>query len=566
VRKVILIKRQFQGSLQKIPSNNANNKLIRQISIIPSFYSNLQKSFFWKKSSDFTLFEFLIMHGISPRFKVTKLRPASNSIKIGKNMTLNLSATHKTDSKPIKFESVTPKQSSSRNSADKSSMNFTINSSSLGIKLNGSFNRSYGNISREEIKSARPRKKVSLTTTQRRNSQVQSDLPMILTDIPIGPHVALKQFPHLLSKYELAEIMGFSEIYYLGFKPAKISGDPNLNNYGFDDDRSDYRLVPNDHISYRYEILQILGKGSFGQVVKCLDHRTKQQVAVKIIRNEKRFHRQGKIEVKVLEHIKKYDSEGKNCMIFIVDSFIFRRHLCITFELLNINLYELIKSNNLRGFSSSLIKRFAVQILHCLSFLKTHKIIHCDLKPENILLRQPNKSGIKVIDFGSSCFEAEKIYTYIQSRFYRAPEIILGIPYTTCIDMWSFGCILAELTTGFPLFPGESEAEQLLCIMEVKGVPPQEILMISSRRQLFFEGAKPKIVANSRGKKRVPGTRRLEEKVGINDPLFLDLLERKEYLGTLDWNPLTRICPDEALVHPWLVEQPSRLKTGKGYN
>jgi serine/threonine protein kinase len=132
--------------------------------------------------------------------------------------------------------------------------------------------------------------------------------------------------------------------------------------------------------------------------------------------------------------------------------------------------------------------------------------------------------------------------------------------------MWSFGCILAELTTGFPLFPGESEAEQLLCIMEVKGVPPQEILMISSRRQLFFEGAKPKIVANSRGKKRVPGTRRLEEKVGINDPLFLDLLERKEYLGTLDWNPLTRICPDEALVHPWLVEQPSRLKTGKGYN
>jgi dual specificity tyrosine-phosphorylation-regulated kinase 2/3/4 len=86
-------------------------------------------------------------------------------------------------------------------------------------------------------------------------------------------------------------------------------------------------------------------------------------------------------------------------------------------------------------------------------------LIHCDLKPENILLKQENKSGIKIIDYGSSCFMGQRIYTYIQSRFYRAPEIILGVPYTTAIDMWSFGAIIAELYTGFPLFPGESEFE-----------------------------------------------------------------------------------------------------------
>jgi len=92
-------------------------------------------------------------------------------------------------------------------------------------------------------------------------------------------------------------------------------------------------------------------------------------------------------------------------------------------------------------------------------FLERARIIHCDLKPENILLKQANKSGIKIVDFGSSCFEDEIIYTYIQSRFYRAPEIILGLRYTIAIDMWSFGCIMAELYMGYPIFPGENEQE-----------------------------------------------------------------------------------------------------------
>ncbi|VDQ02756.1 unnamed protein product [Trichobilharzia regenti] len=78
----------------------------------------------------------------------------------------------------------------------------------------------------------------------------------------------------------------------------------------------------------------------------------------------------------------------------------------------------------------------------------TNKVIHCDLKPENILLRRAGKSKIKVIDFGSSCYINECPYNYIQSRFYRAPEVILGLPYGTPIDMWSLGCILAEFITG----------------------------------------------------------------------------------------------------------------------
>jgi dual specificity tyrosine-phosphorylation-regulated kinase 2/3/4 len=81
---------------------------------------------------------------------------------------------------------------------------------------------------------------------------------------------------------------------------------------------------------------------------------------------------------------------------------------------------------------------------------------------------------------------ASSVYTYIQSRFYRSPEVILGMSYSMAIDMWSLGCILAELYTGFPIFPGENEQEQLACIMEVLGVPDKDIIQRSSRRRIFF--------------------------------------------------------------------------------
>jgi len=180
--------------------------------------------------------------------------------------------------------------------------------------------------------------------------------------------------------------------------------------------------------------------------------------------------------------------------------------------------------------------------------LREYKIIHCDLKPENILLRTANRSGIKIIDFGSSCFEEEKVYTYIQSRFYRAPEIMFGIPYTTAIDMWSFGCILAELYTGYPLFPGESEGEQMCCIMEVKGLPPPDMIENSPRSKLFFESkTAPKIVTNSRGKKRFPGNRPLQDVLRGADERFIHLIDSKIYLGCLNWDPTQRITPEEAL-------------------
>ena len=136
------------------------------------------------------------------------------------------------------------------------------------------------------------------------------------------------------------------------------------------------------------------------------------------------------------------------------------------------------------------------------------------MKPENILLKSQDKSGIKIIDFGSSCFSDQRIYTYIQSRFYRAPEIVLGIPYTTAIDMWSFGCILVELYTGIPIFPGESEHEQLSLIIQVIGLPDEDLLRKSSRRENFFEPDSNQLaydVEDSSGQIRIPNTKPLIE-------------------------------------------------------
>lgn len=257
------------------------------------------------------------------------------------------------------------------------------------------------------------------------------------------------------------------------------------------------------------------------------------------------------------------DPDNKHSMINFTQSFYFRGHLCISTELLGMNLYEFIKAHEFKGFSLRLIRRFCKQMLGSLTLLKTQKVIHCDLKPENILLAHPLHSEIKVIDFGSSCFEHEKVYTYIQSRFYRSPEVILGMSYGLPIDMWSLGCILAELLTGYPIFPGENEQEQLACIMEIFGPPEKHLIEKSSRKKLFFDSlGKPRITVSSKGRRRRPSSKTLQQALKCDDDAFLDFIAR-----CLRWDPDRRMKPDEAMHHEFITgirktaRPPPRLNT-----
>ncbi|XP_054169030.1 dual specificity tyrosine-phosphorylation-regulated kinase 2-like [Oppia nitens] len=388
--------------------------------------------------------------------------------------------------------------------------------------------------------------------------------PLVVT-----PNQVMKLYAFKLTPYEHQEVFSYSHIYFIGANAKKrqgVIGGPN--NCGYDDEHGSYLHVPHDHIVYRYEMLKIIGKGSFGQVIKAYDHKLQLYVALKMVRNEKRFHRQAQEEIRILDHMRKQDKDNSMNIIHMFENFTFRNHMCITFELLSVNLYELIKKNKFQGFSIQLVRRFAYSILRCLEALYNNKIIHCDLKPENVLLKQQGRSGIKVIDFGSSCFENQRVYTYIQSRFYRAPEVILGAKYGMPIDMWSLGCILAELATGYPLLPGEDEFDQLACIIELLGMPPQKLLDQSKRVKNFISSkglpryctstplSDGSVVVNGgrsrRGKHRGPPASKdwsLALK-GCDDEYFIDFIKK-----CLEWDPTIRMTPYVALRHSWLTRR-----------
>lgn len=366
-----------------------------------------------------------------------------------------------------------------------------------------------------------------------------------------------------MTAFELREIQSYGTVYYCGQRcnrkvhGADVSGP---NNHGYDDAQGDYKIIQDDHIAYRYQILQPLGRGSFGQVSKAMDHKTQTQVALKIIKNKKKFHEQALVEVKVLKHLNNKDGDNSFRVVRMLGNFIFRDHMVIVFQLQGMSLYDLHKANRFAPMTEASIRTFARQLLQTLVLTHREHVVHCDMKPENVLLELGSKSAINVIDFGSACFDSERLYTYIQSRFYRAPEVLLGIPYTCAIDVWSVGCMLAEFSNGYPLFPGESEVQQMLLIMETFGAPPKTMLDRAPRKRVFFDSTgAPKMVPNSRGKTPRPGTKSLANFVQCTNPDFLDLL-----LGLLAYDPERRLTPSEALRHPFFGAAPAAPKPPTG--
>eukprot|EP01122_Echinamoeba_exundans_P018079 TRINITY_DN9992_c0_g1_i1.p1 TRINITY_DN9992_c0_g1~~TRINITY_DN9992_c0_g1_i1.p1 ORF type:complete len:721 (+),score=82.92 TRINITY_DN9992_c0_g1_i1:343-2505(+) len=339
----------------------------------------------------------------------------------------------------------------------------------------------------------------------------------------------------------------------------------------------------------RYRVVSLLGRGSFGIVVRAVviddSAAPNTEVAIKILRKGASFLAQGKREWQVLQYIRKHQSptdESQNFVVNALDCFFQNEHFCIVFELLSDTLYELLQRSWAMaatpasgsapparpGLSLRMVCKMAHQLLCALVTLRGLRIIHADLKPENVALTSPNRPRIKLLDFGSCCFaseEASNQFPYIQSRYYRAPEVLLGTGYGCEIDMWSFGCVVVELYLGKPLFIGDNTTQQLYRIMDVIDSPPEVIIRRSAHWSRFFKksahpthpirgiGGYERVVAHD--STRVDLRTLITSKQEPNQPqhieYFVDFVER-----ILRWDPSTRMTPLDALNHNFILHGP----------
>lgn len=390
-----------------------------------------------------------------------------------------------------------------------------------------------------------------------------------------------------LSEFERGEIAQFPEVWFTGLPggakpsprrdaPGEVSGEPSACG-PFADARLDYAglACAGDHLAYRYEIERVIGKGSFAKVAQCFDHKRNERVAVKVVRDAPRFHKQVEIEVAALRAL-----GGARGCVELLDVFAFRGHRCLVFELVSMSLRDWLtthaptrtrfgtRETRVVGASVGMCRRVAGQLLDALAFLAEKSVIHRDVKLENVLLRSPDASEIVLVDFGSACFanEPRKHAMYVQSRHYRAPEVLLGAAYDAQIDVWSLGCVLAELHAGTPAFPGRDEADQLARIAEVIGPPPERVLRRGDekKRRAWAEAlertratektteaeaivAGATIVPGSSSRVGVPGSRSMRDALdGCDDGDFVDFVSK-----CLTWGADERLTPGRALLHPW---------------
>uniref|UniRef100_A0A673M617 non-specific serine/threonine protein kinase n=1 Tax=Sinocyclocheilus rhinocerous TaxID=307959 RepID=A0A673M617_9TELE len=365
----------------------------------------------------------------------------------------------------------------------------------------------------------------------------------------------------------------------VGVGPAKQGG-----NSGNGD--GDYQLVQHEllcSLKNTYEVLDFLGRGTFGQVVKCWKRGTNEIVAVKILKNHPSYARQGQIEVGILARLSSENADEHN-LVRAFECFQHRSHTCLVFEMLEQNLYDFLKQNKFSPLPLKVIRPILQQVATALKKLKGMGLIHADLKPENIMLvdpvRQPYR--VKVIDFGSASHVSKAVCsTYLQSRYYRAPEIILGLPFWEAIDMWSLGCVIAELFLGWPLYPGALEFDQIRFISQTQGLPGEHLLNVGTKTSRFFcrESDSPYAAW------RLKSTEEHETETGLKSKearkyifsclddivhvnlvmnlegcdLLAEKIDRAEFVGLLKMMLLIdaeeRIAPSDALSHPFVTMQ-----------
>ena len=201
-----------------------------------------------------------------------------------------------------------------------------------------------------------------------------------------------------------------------------------------------------------------------------------------MIRNNDTMRKAAEKELSILTQITKTDPEGKKHCIHILDHSEFRNHVVFVFESMSMNLRKALeKFGKNVGINVSAVRLYAKQLFVALKHIGEQRIVHADIKLDNILVSEDLKQ-VKICDFGSAFRETDTdndITPYLQSRFYRAPEIMLGLQYDRMVDLWSVGACLYELFTGHVMFPGRTNNEMLKLHMDLKG-------RLNNKQVIFF--------------------------------------------------------------------------------
>ena len=351
-------------------------------------------------------------------------------------------------------------------------------------------------------------------------------------------------------------------------KYPKKDSTSSLKNFVFCNEKreacrgGEYRIIIGDHIAYRYEIKKSLGAGVYGQVVAAYDHASNTEVALKIMNNHTSLATRMHLEYHAVRFIKRHvEPIDEPFVIGALDILNFRNHQVFVYEMLGDSLnheYHSKFDEKSKIIKGDELKTLAWDILEGLAVLKKTGLIHNDLKPHNILETNEEYPSVKIIDYGLSCYRASQISSIpeekrlkcpkarVQSRYYRSPEVLLGLNYTTQSDMWSFGCIIGELYRGTEMFYGENDVDQMAAIMEIIGLPPRELIFESEMRKDYFEAVNYKTKS---GFQRKPWRKSLEKVLVKGDDMFLDFMDK-----VLEWDSEARLTPLQAMQHPWLSE------------
>ncbi|XP_075923449.1 dual specificity tyrosine-phosphorylation-regulated kinase 2-like [Petromyzon marinus] len=351
------------------------------------------------------------------------------------------------------------------------------------------------------------------------------------------PQDTLERFKKRMTIHEQNEILEYNEIFYFKVRDTRNG----INNYGYDDLNHHYIPVVNGHLAYRYQVLSVLGKGKFGQVLLCLDHKFKSKVAVKMLRHSRTNNPNENIEVDIMNALQSTDEEN-NHIIRLLDKFTFRGHFTMVLELLAGDLRKQLMLKYVDDFPLSRVRLYCQSILKALVKLRKEAIIHGDLKPANILIKNHKTGNVRITDFGVSVKLVPPIFKRLGTWPYMAPEMFLMLQIGCSVDMWSLGCVIAELASGSQIFFGNRD--HIGRVIKVLGVPPLWMIN-SSGNQLITIDNQDRPIFN--GRAIVPHSISLQTLLKTKDKAFLDFIK-----GCLEWDPACRLTPEEALEHDWV--------------